>query len=344
MGCGVTASLGTIELRPSSDLMLALDAIYRATNRLAGAIEQANTIQTTDRSAALVDAIKAAAADVLLGAPAPKKPMSPEYLEKLRQGAAKAQLAAAAKLAAERLAGTPPVSRYPAQERMFTPERDAIIRRDYPLGVSTDVILRQCHTLPGKFIPHSRISIRAAKIGARRPVYAPAAVLAPARAADAVPLSASPAAVSPSALDIARQVIVRQIAESAHTRPAMAPEPPILPPTPPAIDLSGLSALGAVVERKPAQVAAPSAPKPPVAAPQPKSRMEAMLAVSKAIEARPPVDPGAPVAADFNQIKHWAAQRGVAFADWDDLRAVNSRRDRLGLAPFKRDFSKVRAA
>jgi hypothetical protein len=68
------------------------------------------------------------------------------------------------------------------------------------------------------------------------------------------------------------------------------------------------------------------------------------MTVSRAIEARAtePVDPGEPIAADFEQVRRWAAERGIVFASWDDLPAVNRRRERLGLAAFKRDFARGR--
>ena len=46
----------------------------------------------------------------------------------------------------------------------------------------------------------------------------------------------------------------------------------------------------------------------------------------------------APVAAGFEQVQAWAVQRGISFGIWDDLPAVNARRVRLGLPPFKREF------
>lgn len=229
----MSAPVIVIELRPSGELMLALDAVVRSADRLSSAIEASNKIAgpvATDQPAVAntraPGAGGSAAHTPVPPSPEttraepprkPRKPMSPEHLEKLRQNAAKGRAVAAAKLA------------------------------------------------------------------------------------------------------------VAQI-------PASAPN----------VDLSRLSTIGVVVERKAAPVApiAPApAPKPPVVAPQPKSRMEALAAVSRAIEAKLPVDPGEPVFAGFEHVRSWAGQRGVPFQTWDDLPAVNSRRERLGLPRFKREFA-----
>ena len=44
------------------------------------------------------------------------------------------------------------------------------------------------------------------------------------------------------------------------------------------------------------------------------------------------------VSADFATVRRWAGERGVQFETWDDLPAVNERRERLEIAPFKREF------
>lgn len=118
---------------------------------------------------------------------------------------------------------------------------------------------------------------------------------------------------------------------------APEPEPQIVARPAPALDLSGLAALGTVTERKAPPAVPGPAPRTTPAA-QPKSRMEAIAVVSKAISARPAIDPGESVAAGFETVRRWAGERGIQFAQWDDLPAVNARRERLGLAWFKRDF------
>lgn len=92
---------------------------------------------------------------------------------------------------------------------------------------------------------------------------------------------------------------------------------------------------------------APSIPAPAAADPA------ASLSISgAAVVPEPPtsapkrvaaVDPGPPVAADFEQVRRWAGEgRGIVFASWDDLPLVNRCRERLGLAMFKRDFTRGR--
>jgi hypothetical protein len=44
------------------------------------------------------------------------------------------------------------------------------------------------------------------------------------------------------------------------------------------------------------------------------------------------------IAMGFDHVAAWGAQRGISFNSWDDLPAINARRDRLQLSPFKREF------
>jgi hypothetical protein len=144
---------------------------------------------------------------------------------------------------------------------MFTPERNAILRRDYPAGVSIEVILQRLHTLPGRTVPRDRVAVQAGKLGFNR---------------------------------------------GGLIKPTQSPEPPV-----PAVN-----------------------------------RMDVLRQVAASINAREAaprvgIDPGAPISADFEQVRRWAAERGVQFGDWDDLPAVNSRRERLGLPSFKREFAMI---
>lgn len=104
-------------------------------------------------------------------APAPKqkRQLSPEHLEKLRQQCA---VMCADKLA--QAAGGP----VPVTLRTWNPERDAVLRRDYPAGIAIDVIHAAVMALPGKPVARDRIAIQAAKIGLKRPakLTPPAAV------------------------------------------------------------------------------------------------------------------------------------------------------------------------
>ena len=82
--------------------------------------------------------------------------------------------------------------------------------------------------------------------------------------------------------------------------------------------------------------AAPAPVKPPVdltrkAIDQPKA--------AASIPPRAKVDWLPAIDADFDQIALWAAARGVAFKEWDDLPKVNDTRERLGQPRFKRRFA-----
>lgn len=250
----------TLDLRPTGEMMLLGDALIQALNRLAAAMETKADPAQSEADGRTI-------------------PGRAEVATRLPSGA-------------------PSLGRPAADDRMFSPERNAIIRRDYPIGVSIDAIMVQCHALPGREIPRNRISIQAGKLGVGRPSDAPYVRVA-----------------SP---------------EATRSPVTKAAEPQ------PKIDLSGLRTLGNVVERK-SPAATPSQTPTKQQAPQPQSRMEAIAAVSHI--QRAVVDPGEPIAVDFDQVRQWAAQRGITFSSWDDLPAVNRKRDALGIATFKRRFA-----
>lgn len=254
-----------IELRPTGELMLLGDALVRALDRLAAAIEtNSDPIRVGMEGDADRDAAQATT----------RLPESAPHV------------------------GSPASSggRTPTGEGLFSPERNAIIRRDYPLGVSTDAIMARCHALPGREISRRKIAVHAAYLGVRRPVAT------------------------------TKDVAVCSDAQAAEPQPK--------------IDLSRLQSLGVVIERKSSSPHTAASPTPPKKqAPQPQSRMEAIAAVSHI--QRVPIDPGEPIAADFEQVRQWADQRGMAFSSWDDLPAVNRKRDTLGIATFKRRFATV---
>lgn len=289
----MNAPFATIDLRPSSELMLALDAVVQSFNRLATAIEAQNEIgavSVIEQTRASIETLNTQRGGGQAAAEMPLTPVKATAAvpEQPAKAPANAAVAPVDRATAER----PPVSgNSSAKEPIWTPERCAILRRDYPAGVSTDTILERVNALPGKWVQRDRIAIKAHSLGFNR---------------------------------------------GGLLKPAAPTAPPA-----PAVDLSRLDTLGVVVERKVHAVApaAPtSTPKPPVAAPQPKSRMEALAAVSRAIQEKPPADPGEPVFAGFEAVRRWAGERGLTFEAWDDLPVVNSKRERLGLPRFKREF------
>ena len=88
--------------------------------------------------------------------------------------------------------GRPSAPSNPAvgDQRVWTPERQAIVRRDYPAGIAIDDILRAVNALPGKPIHRDRIAIQASKMHLRRPANAPTAATSM--------LLAAPAAIAPA--------------------------------------------------------------------------------------------------------------------------------------------------
>jgi len=140
-----------------------------------------------------------------------------------------------------------------------------------------------------------------------------------------------------------------QLARAAEaTREAAegAPRKPVSPARSAASRANFVKARAALAAKRTVQEPGPAPPPPtdwgafrfePVA-PAPKPIMAGPPTVSRAVEPVEPVDPGEPIAADFEQVRRWAAERGAAFGSWDDLPEINRRRERLGLATFKRVF------
>jgi hypothetical protein len=85
----------------------------------------------------------------------------------------------------------------------------------------------------------------------------------------------------------------------------------------------------------------PAAPAPRQPVPAPMSRMAALVTVSQAIAVNARNADAPPVLMDFDQVAHWAGQRGIRFASWDDLPAVNNRADAIGHPRIARKFTSV---
>lgn len=96
-------------------------------------------------------------------------------------------------------------------------------------------------------------------------------------------------------------------------------------------------------------------PKPKT--PPPPGRMDMIRQVAASLAAKSPItqspavpspsasqsaedyDPGPAVYAEYGQVQRWAAERGIQFRTWEDLPAVNRKREALGQSTFKRDFT-----
>jgi hypothetical protein len=154
LGMGGKEALGmngisiTLNLRPTSEMMLLGDALIQALNRLAAAMEY----QGWDgaEGAFVAPELKAATAK------------APEAQPQPRQSA----LTGTNTPVAER----PSVSGITTEDRMFTKEREDIIAREWPLGTPAPKILEMLHALPGRQIEARRLGIHAAgKLGVKRP-------------------------------------------------------------------------------------------------------------------------------------------------------------------------------
>lgn len=185
----------------------------------------------------------------------------------------------------------------------WTPERDALLARDYPTGATTLQIRDRLADLPGNVgASMGAISTRAALLGIKRPPQ-PAGGYTHGKPA---------AEKNPDAVELGRRGGLKGgAARAANMTPAerseasrRAADARWTPPKPDGAE---------VVTSTP-----PIAPKPAVAVPS------------------APVSNGAakPQLADFQQIEQWAAQRGMVFTG-DNLDEINARCAKIGRAPFE---------
>lgn len=101
-------------------------------------------------------------------------------------------------------------------------------------------------------------------------------------------------------------------------------------------ELAPLTALYDVYRNRALPAPGPRAtPVPATSAPAPSAPVKSTAAP------RPlPADPSEPIEADLATINAWSAQRGIPCKTWDDLGAVNRKREQLGLPSFKRKFGR----
>lgn len=191
----MSAPLFTIAVQPSSEMMLAFDAIVTVGNRIAAAIEERNKL------AALVDrAIAAPPAPVPSAiakdaAPAPATPPAP-------------------------VAKAPTIDSGDVDRRLSTPEREAVVRREWPKGTSVHEVLAMVHQLPGREMTATRLGIWANQLGLRRPPKPAQQELAPPPPPAAALDPAKPIQAAPES----RTDIMRRIA-AVQPRAVVPPQP-----------------------------------------------------------------------------------------------------------------------
>lgn len=78
---------------------------------------------------------------------------------------------------------------------VWTPERVALLRRDWPAGVPVDALETALNALPGQRVKRDRIAIKAAYLGVKRPKAAPVPAVPVAQSA---PLAAAPVPPAPA--------------------------------------------------------------------------------------------------------------------------------------------------
>ncbi len=134
---------------------------------------------------------------------------------------------------------------------------------------------------------------------------------------------------------LASDAIVQAINRLAAAMEAIKVPPVVPEQVKPPMSPERLAALQANAEKaRAAKIKLTSLADLPVPQPTTQTRIEIMRQVA----ASAPKPTPQPIAADFDQVQTWAVQRGMSFGVWDDLPAVNARRVRLGLPPFKREF------
>lgn len=227
---------------------------------------------------------------------------------------------------------------------VWTKDRLEILRRDYTAGVEIDVILERLNALPAeKPVKRGTIAVKAAGKGWRRPQ--PSAAAAESAIAAAAPVA----------------VVAPELATS------------IAPPAPSSVVETFREALAADRSAKPpAPVPRTTAAKPPAASVAPDKWSDERLAAARplyegdatislivaTVNALPGPDvtglqinmvaaahgwtrgqrqmpPSEPVRANFDQIRQWAGERGIAVPGRTlPMERINAKRVYLGMPPF----------
>jgi hypothetical protein len=227
----------------------------------------------------------------------------------------------------------PPVSASAPRVVHWTPERLAVLRGRYPIGDPSFAILAEVNALPGPEIQLDRIAIKAGSMGLKRPQTNVVPPVEP----EEKPYTGM---VSPETKEAWRANAARA-SEAARLKreqekaeylrePKLDPDEPMtkdapeasvrLPPSPPE-RLTKAEAMARVSSGIAAKLGNASEPSP-----------------SPAPRTAPKEADDGPVLADLEQVRTWAAARGLPFVSWNDLKRVNDRRERLGLPPFVRKF------
>ena len=197
-----------------------------------------------------------------------------------------------------------------ARVRVWTREREDLVRRDYAAGVPVDVMCAAINALPGPRIPMKRIAVYAAKIGVRRPAKPPI-VPPPAPIAAAVAGKAQ-TAVAPSPVPVAQDP--KPVASNT--------------PAPVAQAAKATPARQAGTMAEAFARAIPVRPSPPLPALQTKA---APAAPTPPGPAKPAVA-GAPLPMSYAAIVAFAQPHGLYSATHGfKLDEVNAKRDELGL-------------
>lgn len=150
-------------------------------------------------------------------------------------------------------------------------------------------------------------------------------------AAERVALKQAVRAKQDQLVSIETRLVALQAFRDGLAASAVAPvssHPDILPPDPkPATVLAGV-----MVSPPPPPPPLPVKPKASFAAPLP-DKPKASFAAPHIID-----EDYAPVAVTFSKVSAWAMVRKLKFSSWDDLPAINARREAFELPPFKRAF------
>ncbi|MGE0417304.1 MAG: hypothetical protein AB7O80_10890 [Acetobacteraceae bacterium] len=191
----------------------------------------------------------------------------------------------------------------------WSPARDQVIHDTYPNGIDITVITAQVNALPGPEVSSRLVGIRATGVLQLRR-NGGGQVAAP----EVAPVRATVTDVSPARTDAPTPGIDASPAHADASRHRID-VPPVAPAGP------------AAIPRQPQALT--SQPAPTIRQPAPANRQPPAPSTPRS---RPDLTPRRATA---DQIRTWAAERGIQFHHVDALPKVNSKRVDLGLPPFE---------
>ena len=217
----------------------------------------------------------------------------------------------------------PPVATWhpTGRERLFSPERDDVLRRCWPAGVLPKIVLAEINDLPGPQVTKDQIATRATSLRLKRPD-------------GFASVCAKMGGVSPGHVQKwtpARVAILLRDYQTKRDLHEIVKELSDMGPGSLSTKAVQDYASSKLKLRRPKKVTAAYAQEPCAFAPEPRPAPEP-IDVAHCPPEQPPGADGL-VEAVFGTVRAWAEPRGIWF-DGTNVDAVNVCRARAGLAPF----------